>query len=208
MTSIATAPSKTWDWLRRNAVLAAALSLLLLIGIAIATVWVAQLNLPVGRVGTINALGTVLSVTGLLLSIGGFTLTLQQIAQTRSDVEATQAEASRIRLSLETYESAHEASQAAYALKSAKGHLELGSYPQLASSYSDCSQSLTLIRENVADLPSDLIAGIEDAESYIEGLCLKIDKGTLKLGEKHIAEMRRHSLLIRKIQIYLQRKSI
>ena len=208
MTITGIAPSGNWSWLRRNAVLVSALSLLLVIGIAVATVWVARLNLPVGRVGMTNALGTVLAVVGLLLSIGGFTLTLQQIAQTRSDLEATQAEASRIRLSLETYESAHEASQAAYALKSAKGHMELGSHPQLASSYSDCSQSLTLIRENVADLPADLIAGIEDAETYIEGLCLKIDRGTLKVGEKHIAEMRKHSLLIRKIQIFLQRKSI
>lgn len=196
------------QWIKRHWLPMTLATIVLLALIWLSTAWIASLSNSGSTVGLASAGGFVISVVGLLVSFSGFALTLEQIALAREEVRGAKRESARIKLSLESYDSAHEASQAAYALKAASEYLKLDSLPQLASSYSDCCHSLVLIRENVSDLPEDIIEGIREAEAYIEGLCSRIDKKQVVPLDKSPSEMRRHSLLIKKIQIFLQRKAI
>lgn len=195
-------------WWQRH-IATAALSAIALTAVSIAlTLWLGGMKPQENSVGIISAGGAVISVVGLLVSLGGFALTIHQITQAKSAIEAASHEAERIRLSLKTYDATQDATRAEYALKQAKQFFDQNQFDAAGKSYAKCSSALAMIKKNVDKLPDDLSESIDQADIYIENLCIKIDKGITSLDVKQKAEMRTHDRLIRSIQTHLQRNAI
>jgi hypothetical protein len=195
-------------WWKRHIAAVALSAVALTILTAAFTLWLGGMKPPESSVGYISAGGAVISVVGLLVSLGGFSLTIQQITQAKSAIEAASHEAERIRLSLKTYDATQDATRAEYALKQAKQYFDQNQYEAAGKSYAKCSSALAMIKKNVDGLPDELAEGIDQADTYIENLCMKIDKGITSIDVKQKAEMRTHDRLIRSIQTHLQRNAI
>ena len=196
-----------WRWARRNKFLVSISLLLSVILIWLVSSWLAKLSMPADRVGYINSLGIVFSVLGVALSLVGFGITFEQLSLARDDLEATQKEAERIRVHLATYDAGHEVAKATYALKAAKQHMDVGQLASMSNSYADFSESLLMIRDTVDELPEKILTEIDESVAYIDSLCAKLNKA-LPLNEKNSSEMRKHALLIRRIEVFMQRKAI
>lgn len=207
---VADIPASTrfdWRWVRRNKTLVSVSMLLSLIVVWGISSWLAQLSTPADRVGYINSLGIIFSILGVGLSVVGFGITFEQLSLARDDLEATQREAERIRVHLATYDAGHEVAKATYALKSAKQHMDMKQLVSMSNSYADFSESLLMIRDTVDGLPEKILSEIDESVSYIDSLCSKLDRAQ-PLNEKNSSEMRKHGLLIRKIEVFMQRKAI
>lgn len=194
-------------WARHFAPMALSAVALAIVAAAL-TIWLGGMKPPANTIGNISAGGAVISVIGLLVSLGGFSLTLQQISQAKSAIQAASQEAERIRLSLKTYDATQDATRAEFALKQAKQYFDQNEFVLGGKSYAKCSSALAMIKKNVDGLPEDLSESIEQADVYIENLCMKIDRGITSLDVKQKSEMRTHDRLIRSIQTHLQRNAI
>jgi len=153
-----------------------------------------------------------IGVLGLLISLLGFWATLTQLKKAKSEIKIANDEAERIRLSLNKYDAAQEASKASYALQTARKYFGYGAWINGSESYEDFRKSLLTLKIN-AELSAELdTKKIDDAIFYISKLCEKIDrdhqKGISTVDYvKAKSVMRDHDQLITEITVAIQRKA-
>ena len=137
----------------------------------------------------------------LFLTIIGFTITWLQLVKTTSAAEAAKAESERIKISLNAYDLAQEASRAIFALQTAQKHLRSGSLFDAAENYEIYRRGLLTLRAGCKKLDPATVQSIDDASKYISHICSRIEGSISKNGtninqEKTLNIMRSHLDLI------------
>lgn len=160
------------------------------------------------KLGWIAATGFTLTALGVLISLAGFAITLEQIQVTNDEVAETQKEAQALRKSLVIYNAAQEATIASYAIKSAKRHYGVSANREFVECYDDFRRAIISIRQNVEEIPFEMIDAIDQADKYIVRLCQRIETGASINQSKVLTEIRSHQDLSANLISILHKVSI
>jgi hypothetical protein len=114
---------------------------------------------------------------GLIVTLIGFGVTIVQLRRTKKVAEAIKSEAERIKLSLNTYDLAHGASRAQYALGTTRRHIRNGMWEDATETFEDFRRGLVALKANGAPLTDKQGSDIDAASKYILKLCLRIEQG-------------------------------
>ena len=154
--------------------------------------------------GSVTGWSFWIAVVGLMLTAIGFAVTIYQVKRTRSAADSAEREVKRIERSLNRYEIVNEATRASAALATARNFLRSGLWAHVADNYEVVRGGLEALRADAEDLTDAHRTRIDEASTYIQRLCARIESG-IQSGHvnvdaaKTVSVMSDHKMLIAEI---------
>jgi hypothetical protein len=161
----------------------------------------------------IQGIGFWLGILGFLITLIGFFITFRKISGAKKAAEDLKAEIGKIKISLDRYDVAHEASRANASLLYAAKSINNRSWQELSSSYAEFLKSIFIIRELKIQELQGMDGRISEAKDYAEKICERAEANTggamsAREAAKLNSMVRKNELLLSSIKVAMQRSQL
>jgi hypothetical protein len=162
---------------------------------------------------TVAGLSFILGAAGFAITLAGFALAYWRIRRLETAADAAAAAVRDFKLRIVQYDAANDASEARYALLSARRHLNNDGWRDVAESFEDGRRAILRMMPSFATIDPELHKDVEKFTSHASKVCLIIDKG-LNDPSKPFPDkaglnssLRKHLDTIQRVQSILQQKA-